>query len=301
MIVNLNHTLMPAEQARISPFDRGFTLGDGVYEAMRLHAGRIVGLRRHIGRLTRSLSEARIRGIDPGFLAAATHELVAANGLTDAFVYWQISRGTPPAGAPVRTRIPVAGTVPTVFGYAEPCPRLTPSSPIRTLTATTRPDTRWDRGHIKATSLLGGVLAAIEADEQGGEDAILVRDGLVTEGPSNNLFLVLDGQIVTPALESAPMLAGVTRSLLLDAEPGIVERAVHAHELAKAEEILITGTRTGVAAIARLDGRPVGDGNAPGPAARRLLAALVRAIEADLASADATAESAGQATAAAGQ
>lgn len=287
MIVSLNNALMPAEAARISPFDRGFTLGDGVYEAMRLHRGCIVGLNRHIARLTRSLSETRIHGVDPAFIAEATHELARANGLSDAFVYWQISRGTPAAGEPVRTRLPTPGTKPTIFGYVEPMARLEATSDIKTIEATTQADTRWDRGHIKATSLLGGVLAALESAELGGHDAVLIRDGLVTEGPSNNLFVSLDGQLVTPALDSAPMLAGVTRALLLDAGEGIIERPVRAEELTRADEIMLTGTRTGVAAITRLDGRWVGQAEsrsgAAGPEARRLLGALMRMIEADIA------------------
>jgi D-alanine transaminase len=288
MIVSLNNQLMPAAEARVSVFDRGFTLGDGVYEALRLHCGRVAGLDRHVARLTASLGEARIGGIDPGFLADASEQLAAANELDDAFVYWQITRGTPPPGAPVRTRIPAPGTRATVFGYAEACEPLRRDAEPRALSASIRPDTRWLRGHLKAISLLGGVLAAIESAERGDQDAVLVRDGLVTEGPSTNVFLAIDGAIVTPALDSAPMLAGVTRGLIVDADPSIVVRAVGAEELQRADEIMLTGTRTTVAAVTRLDGAWVGDagsrGGRAGPMAGRLLATLVQSIERDIAS-----------------
>lgn len=287
MIVSLNDELVPAEEARVSVFDRGFTLGDGVYEGLRMHRGRVVGLDRHYARLRASLSEARISGVDPEFLGEASERLVAANGLRDAFVYWQITRGTPPSGAPVRSRIPVDGTRATVFGYAEGCEPLRRDGEPRALAASVRPDTRWLRGHVKSISLMGGVLAAIESDEHGGEDAVLVRDGLVTEGTSTNVFLAIDGRLATPALESAPMLAGVTRSLIVDADDSIEVRAVGAEELRRADEIMLTGARTTVAAVTRLDGAWVGDAGArdghAGPMARRLLATLVDAVERDIA------------------
>ncbi|MGP1346741.1 MAG: aminotransferase class IV [Phycisphaerales bacterium] len=286
MIVSLNNELVPAEQARVSVFDRGFLFGDGVYEALRTHRGRVLAVHRHIERLCGSLGEARIGGIDPGFLERASEALVAANGLTSAFVYWQITRGTPPVGAPRRSRVPSADTEPTVFGYAEPCEALSMDAVPHATSASVRPDTRWLRGHLKSISLLGGVLAAIESQERGHQDAILVRDGLVTEGPSTNVFLALNGRIVTPALDSAPMLAGVTRGLLLDADPSIVVRPVTESEVRGAEEIMLTGTRTTVAAVTRLDGAWVGGAEsrsgAAGPAACGLLRTLVEAADRDV-------------------
>jgi D-alanine transaminase len=149
-------------------------------------------------------------------------------------------------------------------------------------------DTRWLRGQMKSISLLGSVLAAIEADETGADDAILVRDGLVAETTSANVVLAVpraDGttELVTPSLESVPILAGVTRDLLIEAAPRhgltILQRAVYLEELRSATEIMALGTLTMVTSVVKLDGRAVGQGT-PGPVARRLMEVLHGAIRA---------------------
>jgi D-alanine transaminase len=147
-------------------------------------------------------------------------------------------------------------------------------------------DTRWLRGQMKSISLLGSVLAAVEADEAGADDAILVRDSLLAETTSANVILALPGrdgstELVTPSLDSVPILAGVTRDLLIEAAPAhgleIVERAIHLEELARASEVMACGTLTMITSIVHLDGRAVGAG-AAGPMARRLMGMLLQAI-----------------------
>ena len=281
MFVHLNGNLVPAGEARVSPFDRGYLMGDGIYEGLRAPSGRVIALDRHAERMRAGLGEARIEGFDPESLGAMTDELLRANRLEEAFVYWQVTRGAPEAKPPFRTRIPPAGMRPTVFGFAAPVESVASWNEPGVKKASVRPDTRWTRGHVKSISLMGGVLAAIEAHEFGDDDAILVRDGLVTEGVSTNVFLSVGGRTVTPALESAPMLAGVTRALILDEDPDIEVRPVTEDELRRADEIMLAGTLTMVAGISTLCGKPVGDGGAPGPASRSLLAALQRAIRKD--------------------
>ncbi|MFN0131120.1 MAG: aminotransferase class IV [Phycisphaerales bacterium] len=282
MIVHLNGNLVPAADARLSPFDRGFLFGDGVYEGLRAFDGRVVGLSRHVDRLREGLDESRIAS-DAEQLGGLCSRLLEANGLADAFIYMQVTRGTPGPGQPVRTRIPAGPIEPTVFAYCTPQPplaRFVGAEPA-TVTASVRPDGRWSRGRLKSISLLGNVISAVEASEQGAADAILVRDGMVAEATAANVLLARAGHVVTPSLESVPILAGVTRAILLEACPEIASRAVAEHELADADEVMIVGTTTMITSVVTLDGRPVGDGR-PGPIARRLLGELVGAIKRDL-------------------
>jgi D-alanine transaminase len=287
MRVHLNGLLVSRDEARIDPFDRGFIFGDGVYEGLRAFRGRVRAIDRHVKRLRESLHAASI-DFDAARLGPLSDELLRANGLTDAFLYWQFTRGTPGPGQPVRARVPDGSMVPTVFGYAMERPPLERCTEPGTTTAALVEDLRWHRGRVKAISLLGNVMAAMEARECGAEDAIFVRGGLAGEATATNIFVVLpDGrggsQIVTPSLESVSILAGVTRDLLLERMSEIVERPVRAEELARASEILLCGTNTMIASVLTLDGRPVGDGKV-GPVARRLARTLVEVVGAELAS-----------------
>jgi branched-subunit amino acid aminotransferase/4-amino-4-deoxychorismate lyase len=194
VIVHLHGRLVPAAQASINPFDRGFLMGDAIYEGLRAFRGRIVGLQAHIDRMTRSLAEARIPW-DPRQLGPLSQALLEANGLADAFVYWQVTRGTPTPEMPLRTRMPPKGLAPTVFGYCSPQPALETFVTPKELRVAIRPDLRWHRGHVKSTSLMGNVISCVEADEAGASDAMLVRgldergdEALVSEGSATNLI-----------------------------------------------------------------------------------------------------------------
>lgn len=296
MIVHLDGQLVPRSAARISPFDRGFLLGDGVYEGLRSipvgDAGaRIIGLRAHVRRMQAGLDEAGIAWDAPA-IGPASLDLLRANGLREAFVYWQVTRGTPPEDEPVRSRAPAKGSRmrPTVFGYCTPQPPLESITVPPTKRAVVCRDVRWEMGHLKSISLMGNVLTALKADAAGADEAVLVRagrggelsDGLLSEGLATNIVLAIpqeDGgtEIATPSLESVPMLSGITRSILVRIVPEIVQRPVRASELARASEVMYVGTTTLVTSVTHVDGRPVGDGR-PGPVARRLLGALVGAI-----------------------
>jgi D-alanine transaminase len=281
VIVHLNGKLVPREQARVDPFDRGFIFGDGVYEGLRAVRGKIVAMDRHIRRLRDGLRETSIRW-DADLMVPIVDALLAANKMPDAFVYLQVTRGVPGPGMPVRQR--VAGNLtPSVFAYCSAQPeieRYLADPP--TITASTVADTRWHRGHLKSISLLGNVLAAMDASDLGSQDAILIRDGLVAEGSATNVVLALrDGRLVTPSLESVSILGGITRELLVDFVPGLATRAVTAEELFSAKEVMLVGTTSMVTSVTHLNGKPVGDGT-PGPASRQLLRDLVGIINADL-------------------
>lgn len=285
MIVYLNGDLLPRDCARVSVFDRGFVFGDGVYEGLRAVPGRgsdtrIVGLRGHEERMAYGLREAGIAW-DVSRLGPLSAELLAANAMRDAFVYWQVTRGTPTGAMPVRQRVPGKGMEPTVFAYCSPQPPIESFKVPVSKSAVAIRDIRWEMGRLKSISLMGNVWCAMHADAMGADDAILLRggeDGVVGEGLATNVILVTrSGEICTPSLDSAPILAGVTRAILLRERPEIRERAVRAVELRDASEVMLIGTTTMVASVTRLDGRAVGEG-VPGPAARSLLAALVAAI-----------------------
>lgn len=285
MIIHLNGQLLPPAQATISPLDRGFVFGEGVYEGLRSFDGRVVGCQHHEERMRRGLEECRIAW-DPGRLEDMTRDLLAANGMRSAFIYWQVSRGAPLPDQPIRSRVPAGPMTPTVMGFCTPQPELESYATPATLVAAVRPDTRWTRGALKSTSMLGNVLATLEAHEAGCQDAILVRDGYVGEGTCANVVLAVprrDGSIelATPSLESAPILPGVTRALLLDWMPDLVSRPVRVEELAKASEVMLIGSTAMVTAVTHLDGRAVGTGKS-GPQALRMLRSLVDCIKADL-------------------
>lgn len=293
MLVHLNGHILPIDQAHISPLDRGFVFGDGVYEGLRAvpfaDGARIVGQRLHTRRMQAGLDEAAIR-FDAATLEPAALALLRSNNLRDAFVYWQVTRGTPGPGEPPRSRAPARNSAmrPTVFGYCTPQPPIAGMTAPATKHAITRPDIRWRLGHLKSISLMGNVMGALAADREHAEECILTRTvndvELVAEGLATNIILALptprgDTQLVTPSLDSAPMLAGVTRAILLQACPEIVQRPVRAAELAEAREIMLIGTTTFVTAITRLDNRPIHDG-VPGPQCRRLFQTLLDAIAA---------------------
>ena len=288
MLVHLNGQLLHRDQARISVFDRGFLFGDGIYEGLRAFRGKVVGMPGHIARMNNGLREARIAW-DAVQLAPLTRQLLDANKLADAFIYWHITRGTPNPADPVRSRKPASDLPPTVFGFCTPTPPLEqylPPNPPPTKTAVVMEDTRWLRGHIKAISLIGSVLNTLESSEAGADDAVLVRSGLLAETTSANLIIATprpDGttEIATPSLASVPILAGVTRDLLLAeaARQGVAieDRPVRASELETASEVIAVGTLTMITSITRLNGRVL-CGGTPGPAAARLLGLLVDAI-----------------------
>jgi D-alanine transaminase len=285
VIVHLNGKLVPLAEAHISPLDRGFLFGDGLYEGLRSFDGRIVGMPRHAERLRRGLSECRLPW-DAALVEPLSHELLRANNLRDAFIYWQITRGVPAPGQPVRSRLLKGPVSPTLFGYCVPTQGLDAYAKPPTKSCVTVSDVRWHLGHIKSTSLISSVLAAQDAEHAGHDDAIMIRHApsgaLLAESTSANAAVALrraDGtlELATPSTSSVSILAGVTRDLLLAELPDLIERPVTASELVEAQEVMLLGTLTMVTAVVKLDGRRVGTGE-PGPAAQRLLETLCRLI-----------------------
>jgi D-alanine transaminase len=277
-VVFLNGRFLPRPDATVSIDDRGFLFGDAVYEVVRAARGRFVEAERHLKRLERSLREIALPTpqIDP---LAVAKDLLGRNALgqREAVVYLQVSRGA----AQRQHAFPPTPVPPTVLMTATPFqPR--PELAERGAAVITQPDLRWSRCDIKSVNLLPNVLAAERAAEAGAFEAILLRDGVVTEATRSNVFVVLAGIIRTHP--TGPLiLPGVTREVVLDlaAEAGlsVSEEAVTSAELARADEVFVTGTTSDVMPIVSIDGRRVGSG-LPGPVATQLGQLLTQRIEA---------------------
>lgn len=263
MIAYLNGGYMPLETARISPLDRGFLFGDGVYEVIPSYGGVPFLLDAHLDRLGRSLAAIRLADPLPG---AAWRQmlgrLLEKNPGDDRSIYVQVTRGTAP-----RDHAFPASTLATVFAMVSPITPPGSALPETGVAAVTLPDQRWGRCDIKSVALLANVLARQHAVDDGAAEAILLRDGFLTEGAASNVFVVTNGVVRTPPLTPA-ILPGITRSLLLDLlrARGRVcrEEPIPEAELRTADEIWLTSSTREVLPVTRLDRQPVGHGR-PGP------------------------------------
>ena len=275
MQVYLNGQYVPKSDAMISVDDRGFVFGDGVYELTRAIRGKLVHEDGHWARLARGMRELRIGGpehLDQDRLREISERLLAENGLDDgdATVYAQVTRGVAP-----RAHYFPESTPPTIFVATSPFPK---AGDLRRsgVGAITLADIRWSRCDLKTVNLLPNVVAKQQAKEAGAWEAILLRDGVVTEGSSTNVFGVIDGEIRTyPKCNF--ILPGVTRDVVIglarDLGHRVDETPIFASEIDRLEELFLTGTTTEVQSIIALDGRPIGDGR-PGPITLALLDSL---------------------------
>jgi D-alanine transaminase len=269
----LDGRLLPLEEARISPLDRGFLFGDGAYEVLPIYGGRAYRFEAHMARLDRSLAEIRMAPpLDRAGWLRLFGQLVHGNGGGDLLLYVQVTRGVEPE----RNHVPQPGTRPTVFAAVQKLPVVPASAIENGVAAVTAEDIRWSRCDIKSTSLLGNVLLRWLAADAGATETILHRDGMLTEGSSSSAHVVLGGRIVTPPQSNA-ILPGTTRGVIFELaqREGISSerRPVPEAELRAADEILIASAGGGIRAVSTLDGRPVGAGM-PGPAFRRIYAAF---------------------------
>ena len=276
VLAYLNGQFLPRSEATISVDDRGFVFGDGVYEVWRVVNGRLFELERHLERLVFGLGELRIPApplVDPDVFLSAATRLIAGSGLSDgeATVYVEITRGVSPRAH----QFPAASVKPTVYATVN---RLTPPEEARArgAAAITIPDIRWSRCDLKTLQLLPNVLAKQAAVEAGAMDALMVRDGMVTEGSHTNVFGVVDGALRTHPANNF-ILPGITRTVVLEIahELGIpvAEQAFAERELSSLEELFLAGTTTDVMPIVRVNGKDIGDGK-PGPVAKRLFDGL---------------------------
>lgn len=280
-MVYLNGEFIARDAAMISPFDRGFLYGDGVYEMLACHAGRLFRLDDHLARLARSLAEARITNPRTHYeWRELLERLVRANDAGNQNVYVQVTRGMT---LERDHRFP-AGTRPTIFAMSQPATRIPAEWLENGIAAITQEDTRWSRCDIKATSLIANVLLRQAAEEAGVQETLLLRDGHALEFSASSVFIVKDGRVRTTP-NGHNVLPGVTgivvRELLHDAGLPLDETPIPEALLRSADEIWLASTTRDVLPVTVLDGRPVGDG-APGKAWRTVHAAF-QAMKAELA------------------
>jgi len=266
-IVYLNGEFLPIGEAKISVMDRGFLLGDGVYEVMPIYHRKPFRLDEHLARLQHSLDaiqlSLKINEID---FATIFNELLARNSTPanttsqDYSIYVQVTRGV----SLERTHgFPTTPVVPTIFALVKPIKTLSYEELNRGKKAITAPDIRWKYCHIKSTSLLPNVLLTQQAIAAGCDETIMIRNGYAIEGASSNVFIVNDGIIITPPL-SQESLSGVTRDLILHIVHqhnfAFKERRIKAKELSEADEIWISSSTRSIFPIIRLNGEKVGSG-----------------------------------------
>ncbi len=261
--VFLNGEYLPAEQAHVSVLDRGFLLGDGVYEVIPVYNGLPFRLTPHLNRLQRSLDGVRMT--NPHTLeewAAIIGRLVEANGGGDQSVYLQVTRGVAP-----RDHVFPEGVVPTAFVMSNPLKAVPGSFKTDGIKAITVDDIRWAQCDIKAITLLPNSLLRQKAQDVGAQESLLIRDGYMTEGSASNSYAVIDGVIFT-APKDEKVLPGITRDLVLELAQaaGIAyrEEAVSLAQLQQADEIWISSSTRELLPVTMLDDKPVGSGK-PGP------------------------------------
>ena len=268
MTVFLNDEFLPIEKATISVLDRGFIFGDGVYEVIPVYSRRPFRLAEHLVRLQSSMDAIRLANPHPASKwTELVGKIIAGNPWEDQNVYLQITRG-----AAKRDHAFPKGLKPTVFVMASEL--VPPSAELVTsgAKAIVLPDYRWLRCDIKSTSLLGNCMLRTLAADEGCAEAILVRDGVLTEASASNVFIVKSGTVLTPP-KSHLILPGITYDVVLEilrANAIVHEvRPVAESELRSAEEIWVTSSSREVLAITTLDGKPVGGGK-PGPVGERV-------------------------------
>lgn len=259
-IAYLNGTFLPLTEAKISPLDRGFIFGDGVYEVIPVYAGRLFRLTEHLQRLDRSLASIQLANpLAQEQWQQALSQLVTENQGGDQSIYLQVTRGP----APRKHNFP-PNPHPTVFMMSEPMVDPVPSEGAKAITLT---DTRWSLCHIKSVSLLGSVLLREAAVQAGTTEAILLRNGYLTEGAASNVFVVHKKTVMTPP-EGPFILTGITRDLIIEtlqaAGHACQEVDISEQQLRNADEIWLTSSTREIVPIIALDDKIVGSGQ-PGP------------------------------------
>jgi len=267
-IAYCNGELKPLDQITISPLDRGFLFGDGVYEVIPAYGGRLLRAREHFARLQRSMDEIQLANPHTADEWIGEVQRLLAHHPGDQSVYIQVTRGVPPK----RDHVIPKGLTPTVFMMASALP--TPSREMveKGVACVTAQDFRWEKCHIKSISLLGNVLARQVSADASATETILFRAGLLTEAAASNVFIVKDGAVAA-APQDNHILLGITYELLQElAREGKLRfdiRPIREAEVRAADEIWLTSSTKEVLAVTTLDGKPVGTG-VPGPVFRRM-------------------------------
>lgn len=269
--VYINGEYVAEGDAKVSIFDRGFLFADGVYEVTSVLGGKLIDFDGHAVRLERSLRELQMRNpISKEDLLEVHRELVRLNGIEQGMIYLQITRGSDGDRDFV---FPGEETEPTIVLFTQNKPGLA-TSPMaqKGMRVITIDDLRWGRRDIKTVQLLYPSMAKMMAKAAGCDDAWMVEDGAVTEGSSNNAYIVKGNKIITRHL-GTEILHGITRAAVLrfarEAQMEVEERSFTVEEAKEADEAFITSASTFVMPVVEIDGAPIADGK-PGSISGRL-------------------------------
>lgn len=280
-IVYVNGEYVDEEDAKISVFDRGFLFADGVYEVSSVLNGKMVDNAAHLARLQRSLSELEMRSpATPAEIATIQNTLLERNRLDEGMIYLQVTRGAADRDFAYPTR-----PMPSLVMFTQARELLASAAAERGISVITLPDLRWSRRDIKTVGLLAASMAKQAALDRGADDAWMFEDGYVTEGSSNNAYIVTAADEIVTRHLGHEILAGITRAavLRLSSEDGmtIVERPFTVDEAREAREAFVTSASTFVYPVVKIDDCAIGDGK-PGPIARRLRELYVEMALADV-------------------
>ena len=269
--VYVNGTYLPEDQATVSVFDRGFLMADGVYEVTSVLDGKLIDFDGHTRRLHRSLDELDMQApCTDAELLDMHRELIRLNGIDQGMIYLQVTRGNPGDRSFV---FPDDSVTPTIVAFTQNIPNLADAPAARTgFKVISVPDIRWGRRDIKTVQLLYPSMAKMMAKKAGVDDSWMVEDGLVTEGTSNNAYIIKGNRIITRQLTN-DILHGITRTAVLrfaaEAQFEVEERPFTVAEAQAADEAFATAATIFVMPVVEIDGHPIGAGK-PGPVATRL-------------------------------
>ncbi|MGV8985200.1 MAG: D-amino-acid transaminase [Cypionkella sp.] len=270
-IVYVNGAFVPEAEAMVSVFDRGFLMADAVYEVTSVLDTKLIDFAGHCVRLARSLSELEMTNPHTDAEWLALHRaLVAQNDVVDGMIYLQVTRGNP---GDRDFSFPGPEVAPTVVMFTQSKPGLAESPVARTgMKVISIPDIRWGRRDIKTVQLLYPSMAKMAAKKAHVDDCWFVEDGVVTEGTSNNAYIIMGNRIITRHL-SSDILHGITRSAVLrfaaEAQMEVEERPFSIEEAQMADEAFITSASAFVMPVVEVDGVAVGAG-IPGAIVARL-------------------------------
>ncbi|MGB9494890.1 MAG: D-amino acid aminotransferase [Azonexus sp.] len=272
--VYLNGQFLPLAEAGISPLDRGFLYGDGVYELIPVYSRHPFRLDEHLKRLQATLDGIHLANpLDIDGWRTVVGQLIVSAPWEDQSIYLQVTRG---ADNKRDHAFPPASVRPTAFAFSAPLVTTAADVRARGVAAITVADDRWAHCNLKVISLLANILARQQAVDAGCAEALLIRDGFLKEGAASNIFVVRDGVLLAPPKTSF-MLPGITYDIVIElakrhGQP-LEVREIHENELRAADEVWMTSSTKEVLAITTLDGKRVGNGPAagkPGPLGERM-------------------------------
>jgi D-alanine transaminase len=279
VVVLLNSTFVDRSEAKVDIEDRGYQFGDGIYEVIRVYDGKFFELKQHIDRLF--ISAKAIELVIPHQrteLNGLLEDLIKRNNVSTGYVYLQYTRGEAPRSHPFPAE---SKAVLSAYTNVKPRPIKMMKHGMNVITAE---DVRWMLCHIKSLNLLGAVLANQKAKSLGKDEAILHREGIVTECSLSNCFIVKNNTLYTHPANNM-ILNGITRQVVIELAKkdgmAVVEERFVLEVLMDADEVFASGTTIEVMPIVSIDDKPIGDGT-PGAMTSRLQELFETRIKADM-------------------